>query len=101
MQLEWPLEPGRKTLLVETGEQRHRHDPHAGPGRSGTACRRPDHLLAAGRMHGEELGAEASRRRRRALDRVRDVVKLEIEEHAPAPRAERPHRVGTRRGEEL
>jgi hypothetical protein len=63
--------------------------------------RRAQHLAAAHGVHREQLGAEPRRRGGGAAHGVRDVVELEIEEHAAPALAQRAHRFGTGGGEQL
>jgi len=88
-----PLDGDRHAQLaqegrpVETREDGDRHDPGPiAPGRPGRFRRGPQHRCPARGVHGEEPDTEPCGRRDGARHRRRDVVVLEIEEHAaPAP----------------
>ncbi len=81
-----PLERG----VVEAGQHGHGQDPEP-PRRAPDG--RPDHLVAAGRVHREQRRTARCGAARRALDGVGDVVELQVEEdRTPQRRGGANHR---------
>jgi hypothetical protein len=84
---------------VVAGQDRHGQQLRAGARARLRGAR--DHRPAAQRVDVDEAGAERRRCGHRVLDRVRDVVVLEVEEHPVAGGGQLAHERGAGGGEEL
>ena len=69
--------------------------------RSRSARAIEQHLDATRGMHGQQVGPQLRRLGSGAAHSVRDIVQLEVEEHAPAAPGQSAHGFRARGGEQL